>query len=68
LGIALGVGLAIAAMMLTDTMHPPAGANPIVVAFTHASWMFVAAPVLIGAVTIVALGAAYRLLTTRHHR
>src|SRR5690606_20970017 len=32
-GMALGVGLAITAMMLTDTVHPPAGASPIVVAF-----------------------------------
>ena len=38
LGIAVGVGLAIAAMMVTDTVHPPAGANPIVVALTHAGW------------------------------
>jgi CBS-domain-containing membrane protein len=68
LGIAIGVGLAIAAMMLTDTVHPPAGANPIVVAFTHASWTFLATPVLIGAVAIVTMGAAYRLLTARHHR
>jgi CBS-domain-containing membrane protein len=30
-----GVGLAIAAMLLTDTVHPPAGANPIVVAFAR---------------------------------
>lgn len=62
LGIAIGVGLAIAAMMLTDTVHPPAGANPIVVAITHAGWPFVVAPVLIGAVAIVALSAAYNSL------
>jgi CBS-domain-containing membrane protein len=59
LGIAIGVGLAIAAMMLTDTVHPPAGANPIVVALAHAGWPFVVAPVLIGAVAIVAMSAAY---------
>ncbi|HYD15124.1 MAG TPA: HPP family protein [Hyphomicrobium sp.] len=59
LGIAVGVGLAIAAMMLTDTVHPPAGANPIVVALTHASWTFLAAPVLVGAAAIVLAAAAY---------
>jgi CBS-domain-containing membrane protein len=59
LGIAIGVGLAISAMMLTDTVHPPAGANPIVVAITHAGWSFVVAPVLIGAISIVMMSAAY---------
>lgn len=62
LGIALGVGLAIAAMMVTDTVHPPAGANPIVVALTQAGWPFLAAPVLVGAATIVVAGLIYRRL------
>jgi CBS-domain-containing membrane protein len=61
-GIAAGVGLAIAAMMLTDTVHPPAGANPIVVALTGAGWPFLAAPVLVGAGAIVVMGLAYRRL------
>jgi len=62
LGIAVGVGLAIAAMMLTDTVHPPAGANPIVVAFSGASWSFLVTPVLLGAAWIVILGLAYNQL------
>lgn len=65
LGIAAGVGLAIAAMMLTDTVHPPAGANPIVVALTHAGWPFLAAPVLLGAAAIVAIGFVYNRLAVR---
>lgn len=65
LGIAAGVGLAIAAMMVTDTVHPPAGANPIVVALSHAGWSFLAAPVLLGAVAIVAVGLVYNRLVGR---
>lgn len=65
LGIAAGVGLAIASMMLTDTVHPPAGANPIVVAFAGAGWTFLLTPVLAGAVTIVAIGWAYNELRGR---
>jgi len=64
-GIAVGVGLAIAAMMLSDTVHPPAGANPIVVALTHAGWSFLVAPVLAGAVAIVALGFLYNRIVGR---
>lgn len=64
-GIALGVGLAIAAMMVTDTVHPPAGANPIVVAFMQPSWLFLALPVFAGAFAIVAIGLCYHRLVTR---
>jgi CBS-domain-containing membrane protein len=64
LGTAAGVGLAIAAMMLTDTLHPPAGANPIVVSLIHADWSFLATPVLAGAIVIVAMGVAYHRIIT----
>jgi CBS-domain-containing membrane protein len=59
LGAAVGVGLAIALMILTETVHPPAGANPIVIALAHAGWSFLAAPVFAGAVVVVAIGAVY---------
>lgn len=65
LGIAAGVGLAIAAMILTDTVHPPAGANPIVVALTQAGWPFIATPVLVGATAIVVMGLAYNRVARR---
>lgn len=51
--LALGVGLAIACMMLTKTTHPPAGANPIIVILGGYSWSYLVTPVLIGAVVIV---------------
>lgn len=53
ISMALGVGLAIALMMLTRTTHPPAGANPLVVIMAGSSWSFLVTPVLIGAVMIV---------------
>jgi CBS-domain-containing membrane protein len=62
-GIAVGVGLAITVMMLTDTVHPPAGANPIVVALLHPGWSFLLVPVLAGATAIVIVAKLYiRLL------
>lgn len=60
---ALGVGLAITAMSLTRTLHPPAGADPIVVIAAGASWPFLFTPVLAGAVLIVVLAFVYRRLT-----
>ena len=40
-----GVALAIALMMLTDTVHPPAGADPLVAIVIGAGWQF---PVQLG--------------------
>ena len=62
LGIATGVGFAIAAMMMTDTVHPPAGANPIVVALLHPDLSFLIVPVLVGAMSIVASAKLYNAL------
>ncbi len=63
--MALGVGLAIAGMLITETLHPPAGANPIVIGLTHASWSFLFAPVLIGAVIVVFCGICHHRWITR---
>lgn len=57
--IALAVGLAIAVMQLTGSVHPPAGANPLVILLTanqvHYSWEFLLFPVLMGALILVAI-------------
>lgn len=64
IAIAAGVGLAISAMQATATLHPPAGANPIVVISAGAGWSFIAVPVLAGAVMIVLLALIYHRLAT----
>ena len=43
-------------MLSTRTMHPPAGANPMLMVHAHASWSALAHPVLLG-VTVLALVA-----------
>lgn len=53
--IALGVGLAIAFMMMTKTTHPPAGADPIIVILGSYKWSYLITPVLIGSIVIVLL-------------
>ena len=60
---ALGVGLAIAAMAALRVTHPPAGANPIVIAGLEPSWWFLLIPVLVGTIVLVAVGTAYHRLT-----
>jgi CBS-domain-containing membrane protein len=55
--LGLAVGVAIVAMMVTRTVHPPAGSNPVIVFLSHPGWSFLFFPVLAGAVllTLVAL-------------
>jgi CBS-domain-containing membrane protein len=49
---ALAVGLAILAMYLTDTFHPPAGINPLLVVSNNLDWTFLFVPVLAGALLL----------------
>ena len=46
-------------MCLADLLHPPAGADPIVVILGASPWMFLLVPVLVGAIAIVLLGTGY---------
>ncbi|MGV1833003.1 HPP family protein [Agrobacterium vitis] len=51
----IAVGLAIAAMQVTRTLHAPAGADPLVVMALGPAvpWSFLIAPVLVGSVILV---------------
>lgn len=48
MAMSLSVGIAITLMLLTDTVHPPAGANPLLIFLTHAKLSFIATPILLG--------------------
>ncbi len=61
----LGVGMAIAIMQFTGTLHPPAGADPLVVIFAGAAWSFLGLPVLTGTVALVCLALLYHRLVSR---
>ena len=58
---AIAVAGAIAAMMATRTVHPPAGSNPVIVylgaGLVH--WKFLFLPTLVGAVLLVAVALVY---------
>lgn len=51
---AAAVGLAVLAMFVTRTFHPPAGINPLLVVSANLPWSFVVAPVLAGALLLTA--------------
>ena len=60
--IALAVFLAIVGMMLTRTIHPPAGADPIVVIMGNSGWLILIHPVLLGSITLVVIALLYNNL------
>ena len=65
--LGLGVALAVFVMMITNTVHPPAGANPIIVILTGQSLSFVFLPVAVGAIIIVAFAYLYNKLLKRNY-
>jgi CBS-domain-containing membrane protein len=51
---ALAVGVAMLAMLVTDSFHPPAGINPLIIVMNSMSWSFVVVPVAAGALLLLA--------------
>jgi len=59
----LATGTAIAVMMLTRTVHPPAGSNPVIIFLSSPGWSFLLYPTLVGAMLITAVAALYNNAT-----
>ena len=58
----IATGAAIAVMMLTRTVHPPAGSNPVIVFLTQPAWSFLLLPTLVGALLLVVVALFYNNL------
>ena len=67
LSVGLGVGLAIFLMMTTKTVHPPAGANPIIAILGAKGIDFIIMPVAAGAFFIVLFAIIYNKLLKRKY-
>ena len=67
LSVGLGVGLAIFLMMTTKTVHPPAGANPIIAILGAKGLDFIIMPVAAGAFFIVVFAIIYNKLLKRKY-
>ena len=55
----LSTGVAIGFMMLTRTLHPPAGANAIIIFLAKPSPLFLMSSTLVGTASLVALAIVY---------
>jgi len=53
LALATAVGLAMVAMHVTHTTHPPGGATALIAVHDHAGWLFPLIPVTVGAAILL---------------
>ena len=60
---ALAVGLAIMAMLWLDVFHPPAGISPVIIASSHATPLYILAPVLAGVGILLAYAFLFHRMT-----
>ncbi len=65
LAAALAVGIAIAAMHFTRTVHPPAGINPLIIVTSSLPWSFIFVPVLAGVLVLLALAYIWHGIENR---
>lgn len=63
---AASVGLAVLAMYLTGTFHPPAGINPLLVVLNNLPWSFLFAPVFVGALALTGFALLWHRLNRLH--
>lgn len=64
--IGLATGLGVGFMMVTRTVHPPAGSNAIIVFLVKPSWGFLVSSTLGGTLMLVAIAVIYHRTTRRH--
>ncbi len=62
---ALAVGLAMVAMHLTGTFHPPAGIDPLVVVVNNMPWSFLVVPVGAGALLLALFAFVWHNVVAR---
>ncbi|MFX1689696.1 HPP family protein [Paraburkholderia sp. A2RI-6] len=63
--MAVAAASALMLMMLTRTVHPPAGSNPVIIFAAQPGWSFLALPTMFGAVALVLIGWLYWTVVKR---
>jgi len=67
LALGIAVALAVFVMIVTDTIHPPAGANPIIAILGSKGAGFIIMPVAIGAIFIIFFAIIFNQLMQRKY-
>ncbi len=63
--LGLSVALSMFAMQSTHTMHPPAGAVPLLVMLSKPDWIFLLTPLMAGVAVILVFSRGYHVLLKR---
>jgi CBS-domain-containing membrane protein len=61
--LAFATGTATAVMMMTDTLHPPAASNPLIIGMLHSGWSYLLFPSLSGDCLVLGVALIYHRLT-----
>jgi CBS-domain-containing membrane protein len=64
--VGMATGLGVGFMMLTRTVHPPAGSNAIIVFLAKPGWVFLVASTLAGVALLIVMACVYHRTTRRH--
>ena len=67
LSVGIAVALSVWVMMITKTVHPPAGAMPILAIYQAKTFSFILMPVAVGAVIIIIFAIIYNKLLKRNY-
>ena len=67
ISLGIAVGLAVFVMATFDSIHPPAGANPIIAILGGKGLSFVLMPVALGAIVIIVFALIYNRLLGREY-
>ncbi|MBL8347614.1 MAG: HPP family protein [Rubrivivax sp.] len=62
LAYAVAVSLSLGFMLATRTVHPPAGANPVIMVYAQAQWGALLNPVLLGVLCLVGVAVVWSRL------
>ena len=67
ISIGLAVAISVWVMMVTKTIHPPAGANPIIVILGGKGAGFILLPVAVGAIIIILFAIIFNKILKRNY-
>lgn len=65
--MALALATALGAMIISNTVHPPAGSNPIIIFLAGADWPFLFFPSSLGSIILVLIALLYINLSSSQH-
>lgn len=64
--MSLALSTALAIMLITKTVHPPAGSNPLIVFLLGSNWNYLIFPTLMGSIILIVVALFYNNLSAQN--